>query len=205
MKKMILIISLIFILIFDVRADNNPGERRASLQGSRQSMAIQIAVVNSTGLVRIKDYAQLELFILKGILVPINRIENVNTDYRLRDDYSYALPFAALFLKDFGAEDFKNFGLYIMVNSAIRPMDVQMELHKTNSNAAPAILSSHTTGAAVDVSYRDMSKEELAWAANYLLQLERKGLIEATKERTQTVFHIMVFPWYEKYRRSNKK
>ena len=200
MKKMIIIISLIFVLLFNMSAENNPGESRASLAGSKYSMAVQIAVINSTGLARIKNYAQLQLFVLKGILVPINRIENVNIDYRLRDDYCFALPFTALFLKNFGAAFFKKFGLWIMLNSAVRPMEDQLVLMKTNSNAALAWLSSHPTGAAIDIAYTDMTKEQLAWTAAYLLQLEKDKVIEVTMEHTQTVFHIMVFPRYANYK-----
>jgi hypothetical protein len=205
MKKIIIMISLIFILLFNVSAENNPGEKKASPIGSKQSMAIQIAVINSTKLVRIKNYAQLELFVLKGILVPVNRIDNVNVDCRLREDYCYALPFAADFLKDFGSDFFKQFGLWIMLNSAIRPMEDQTELCKINSNAISAWLSSHPTGAAVDVAYTDMSKEQIAWVIKYLNKLENDNVIEYTMERTQTVFHIMVFPWYGKYRLNKKQ
>lgn len=197
-------ISLIFILLFNVSADNNPGEKVVSERGSKYSQNLQNWVINKYYLTRIKNYEQMESFILKGILVPINRLENVNIDYRLREDYSFALQFTSDFLLDFGAWHFKGFGLWIMVNSTIRPINSQKELYKTNPNAAPAMQSAHTTGAAVDVSYRDMSNDEIISSLKYLKKLEKANVIEFTMEKTQTVFHIMVFPWYEKYR-NNKK
>ena len=197
MKAIILMISFIFILFLNIRADNdNPRDKKASLQGSKQSMNTQINVANNFGLTRIKNRAQLELFISKGLLVPINRIENTNIDCRLSESSRFAKPYVAKFLKDMGAAYFKKYGLYIMINSAVRTVEDQKKLRKTNSNAAPAMQSPHTTGAAIDLSYLDMTDNQKMWACNYLLNLERKGLLEATMEYTQTVFHVMVFPKY---------
>lgn len=197
MRAIVIMISFIFILFLDIRADNdNPGDKKASLQGSKQSMNTQIRVVNNSGLTHIRDRAQLELFISKGLLIPINRIENVNIDYRLQESSRFARPWISKFLKDMGAAYFKKYGLYIMINSAVRTVEDQKELRKTNSNAAPALQSPHTTGAAIDLSYLDMTDDQKIWTCNYLLNLERKGFLEATMEYTQTVFHVMVFPKY---------
>jgi hypothetical protein len=197
MKAIILMISFIFILFLNIRADNNPrSNKRASLQGSRQSMSTQISVMNRYGLTHIKDSAQRELFISKGLLVPINRIENTNIDCRLRESARFARPWVARFLKKSGAVYFKQWGLYIMFNSAMRTVVEQLELQKINSNAVSPFQSPHTTGSAVDISYLDMTPEQKVWFSNYLLGLEEKGLIEVTMEYTQTVFHVMVFPNY---------
>lgn len=204
MKTFIISISLIFILLFNVRADSNPGEKIVSERGSKYSQNLQNWVINKYHLTRIKNYEQMESFILKGLLVPIDRLENVNIDYRLRKDFSFAKPFVADFLLDFGAYHFKGFGLWIMVNSTIRPIDSQKELYKTNPNAAPWWQSAHTTGAAVDISYRDMSDAEIFSCLKYLKKLEKAGVIEMTMEINQPVFHIMVFPWYSKYRQNKK-
>ena len=207
MKTIIIMISLIFILLFNVSAENNPGEKVVSLQGSKQSLIFQNIVIKNEGLTRIKDDKQLAEFVRKGIVVPIYWLENVNIDYRLKQEYCYARPYVALFLIDFGAAFFKKFGLYIMVNSAVRTIDAQKELRKTNSNAAfptGPYGSPHPTATAVDVAYTDMDEEQMVWSRTYLKKYKKKGIIEAVEEHSQTVFHIMVFPWYEKYR-NNKK
>ncbi len=41
-----------------------------------------------------------------------------------------------------------------------------------------------------------MNKEELEWMRSKLLELEDQGLIEATEEKAQLCFHIMVFDTY---------
>ena len=208
MKIIIFMFSLIFILFFDFsRADNSPGGKVVSLQGSRQSLLFQNIVIKNEGLTRIKDDKQLEEFVRKGILVPIDRLENVNIDYRLKQKYCYTMPYVADFLTDLGAAFFWNFGLYIMVNSAVRTVENQKELRKTNSNAASPTGpygSPHPTGNTVDVAYTDMDDVQMEWTRSYLKKYKKKGLIVPIEEHTQTVFHIMVFPWYSKYRLNKK-
>lgn len=195
--KIIFIISLnLLLLSSSLEASNVSGGNRASLQGSRKSLLSQNKAVNNERLTRIKNKAQLKLFINQGLLVSIQKIENVNIDYRLRDSLSYVRPNTALFLENLAAAYYKIFGLYIQINSAVRTIEDQNNLRKTNTNAAPAMLSSHTTGSSIDVSYMDMTDQQKMWVRSYLLRCESRGYIEATEERSQTVFHIMVFKNY---------
>ena len=59
--------------------------------------------------------------------------------------------------------------------------------------------SPHVRGAAIDISYIPMNEENKRWMSKYLLDLEEKGIIEATKETFQPCFHIMVFKRYLNY------
>jgi len=198
--KIVFFVSWFILLIsININAQEIHDHTKASLCGSIQSMLKQNYEADKEGLTRIKNIAQLERLINEGALVSIQKIENVMLDYRLKDSLSYVRPVTALFLKNLGADYFRNFGLYIQVNSAVRTIDGQIELHLYNSNAAPAygyLASSHLTGATIDISYMDMTEIQMNWMRKYLLHFESKNLIEATEEHSQTVFHIMVFQSY---------
>ncbi len=125
----------------------------------------------------------------------------VKTDPRLKSDeaYCYVRPWTRDFLEDFGLEYFEEFHRVIQVNSGVRDVEHQKELRRTNSNAAAISgpkASSHLTGATVDIAKMNMSAAELAWVRTKLLALERQKKIEATEERKQLVFHVMIFRAY---------
>ncbi len=172
-----------------------------SLRGSPESQRRQNEKADKVNLSRIKDDAQLEKFKELKLLVPIPQNETVQIDPRLAEKWRWVRPWTTKFLKDIGREYYSQFKKPIQVNSAVRTVERQNELRGTNRNAASTEgdkKSSHLTGAAIDIAKIGMSPTELVWMRNRLLALEKRALIEATEERRQLVFHIMVFKNYSR-------
>ncbi len=85
------------------------------------------------------------------------------------------------------------------ITSAFRSGKYQdwLRLQKRNGNAIPigtATGSTHATLATVDIGYKNLSLSEQASIERILAQDERNGRIQATKEWSQMVYHVMVFP-----------
>ena len=70
---------------------------------------------------------------------------------------------------------------------------------KPNPNATSPEKSSHVRGAAIDISYAQMSPRQKQWMRNILDNLKRFDYIEVAEEINQPAFHIMVFKNYSKY------
>jgi uncharacterized protein YcbK (DUF882 family) len=171
----------------------------ASLRGSKGALLKQNEVANHQDLTRLKDEAELRNFIRSGYLVSLRNTKFVVIDSRLDKSVRYARPYTRTFVDNLGEAYYKRFGKPIQVNSAVRTVRYQDSLRKKNRNATASkgpTASSHLTGATVDIRHKGMSKAQKAWVRSYLLERERKQWIEATEEKHQAVFHIMVFPNY---------
>jgi uncharacterized protein YcbK (DUF882 family) len=171
----------------------------ASLRGSRSSLKGQNKEADRENLTRIETDAQLERFKRSGLLVRLPETEQVQVDPRLPVKWRWCRPVVAKFLRDLGREYFAEFHKPLQVNSAVRTAERQRELRKRNGNATKADgenRSSHLTGATIDLARRNMTITEEKWLGKKLLSLEKQKLIEATKERKQACFHLMVFSRY---------
>jgi hypothetical protein len=87
----------------------------------------------------------------------------------------------------------------LQVNSAVRTVEFQQRLLRTNGNAAPAggeTASPHLTGQAVDIAKHGLSLTEIAWMRGYLLPLVQQGKIDVEEEFQQACFHISVYKKY---------
>jgi hypothetical protein len=201
--KNFFILSFIILLSSFINMDKYKSikVKTASLQGSRESLIKQNTIANKEGLTRITDSVQLEFFIKTKLLVPLREDSIVRIDSLLLCKNRYVRPITALFIDDFGFNYYKHFGISIKISSAVRTIEYQRELSKTNLNAAPAtgpLSSTHSTGATIDISHLDMTDEQKEWSRDYLLYYEAQNCIEATEEKSQKVFHIMVFSNYDK-------
>ncbi len=185
--------------------DRNRSGRRSendipeSLAGGASAIAKENDKARVDSIEFIENMDRLAEMVKKGELVPLPNNEMIKFDPRLSADRRYCLPHVAKFLTEMAAASKKynpNFEP-LMINSAVRPKDVQAELRKRNPNAIAK--STHPTGATVDIAYnanphyKGMSLTQIQWTERYLLQKEKQGLIQATEERKQTVFHVMVF------------
>ena len=84
----------------------------------------------------------------------------------------------------------------MQVNSAVRTVEFQIRLQRTNGNAAPAegeTASPHLTGQAVDLAKHGLSMTEIAWMRGYLMPLVQQGRIDVEEEFQQSCFHISVY------------
>lgn len=202
-----------FSLLLAAPADAQ-GRRRASadaitLRGSRAALARENAVADRHDLTRIRDLAQLRRFIDAGLLVPIGSTAAYEIDAELGEDdpanaalYAHARPWTRTFLDEVLAEGHRLHGDRFLITSLTRTQAYQRQLRRHNRAAAsgrtPAERSSHLTGATVDIRSTNLSPEGLAWLRRRLAELERRGAIQATEERYNGCFHVMVFPDYER-------
>ncbi len=85
------------------------------------------------------------------------------------------------------------------MTSAVRTVEVQKKLRRHNHNAADIdgdLASPHLTGATIDIGKRGMTKKQLEWCRNYLLEKQNDGNIDVEEEFRQRVFHITVYKDY---------
>ncbi len=172
------------------------------LKGSKESIRRQNSIADAEGLKRFMSERELAMAKVEGTLVALPQNEFVDLDERLDVTYRWCLPRTRDFLNNLGEEYFERFGSRIQVNSAVRTMEHQKALRRHgNGNAIlsrdPAEWSSHITGATVDITKKSMNPAELRWMRVRLITLENQGLVEATEEFHQLVFHVMVFKEYE--------
>lgn len=181
------------------------------LVGGASSLAKQAEVAKKQGLEYIETKDRLRELVEGGKLAPLpeNNLIKVASNLK-QENRNYCLPETVKFLVDMAEAshlfnpDFEP----LMVNSSVRPRELQGDMldpksPKYNPNASTK--SSHPTGATFDIAYnangagyKGMSQAQLEWTERYLVQYEKRGLIEAVEERNQTVFHIMVFKDYIK-------
>lgn len=202
-----------FALLHAAPADAR-GRKQASadariLRGSRSALARENAVADRHDLTRIRDLAELRRFIDRGLLVPVRPTDAYDLDPELGEDdpdnaalYAHARPWTRAFLDDVLAEGHRLHGDRFLITSLTRTQAYQRQLRRHNPTAAtgrtPAERSSHLTGATVDIRSTTLSPEGLAWFRRRLAALERRGALQATEERGNGCFHIMIFPDYER-------
>lgn len=191
---------IFYVLILLVAIFVEPANATNILQGSPEALARQNELADLEKLPRIRE-RQIKTFQQSELLVPLPKMMGVIIDYRLSTKYQWCRPWARTFLIDIGSDFHREFGKNIQVNSAVRTVEHQAKLIKRNGNAASnkpgPRESSHLTGATIDIAKRGMSPEQLTWMRDRLMNLERRGLIEATEEFRQPVFHIMVSMKYQ--------
>ncbi|WP_187143073.1 DUF5715 family protein [Terriglobus albidus] len=171
----------------------------APLLGSHAILVRQNIVADRYGLERVQDDADLvRLRKAKQLIaLPDNKVMQV--DDRLEADRRYARPWAVKFLNDLGRAHYERFHGPLQVNSAVRTVEFQQRLLRTNGNAAPAegdTASPHLTGQAVDLAKHGLSMTEIAWLRAYLLPLVQEGKIDVEEEFQQACFHISIYKNY---------
>ncbi len=125
----------------------------------------------------VRDYAQ------QGLLVRLAG----SSDYELADNVSfpYARPEVKTFVERLSDQYRGACGERLVVTSLTRPI--------TRQPANASAISVHPTGMAIDLRRSDSSGCRL-WLETVLLDLENKGVIEATREQYPPHYHVAVFP-----------
>ena len=153
-----------------------------SLRGSQASMERQQRMARQHDFTFIRTTAQVERFVNAGYLVRVRR----NRDFELSGvSFPYARPEVKLFLERLSAQYHRGCGEKLVVTSLTRPLSRQPR----NSSD----LSVHPTGMAIDVR-RSWSPSCRSWLERVLLQLERSGVLEATRERYPPHYHMAIYP-----------
>jgi hypothetical protein len=169
------------------------------LRGSHEILVRQNVVADRDGLDRIQDDDDLERMRAQRLLVPIPVSGALDIDDRLPANRRYARPWTAQFLAALARAHYARFHTPLQVNSAVRTVEFQQRLQRTNGNAAPAegeTASPHLTGQAIDLAKHGLSITEIAWLRGYLLPLSQQGRIDVEEEFQQSCFHISVYKKY---------
>ena len=169
------------------------------LKGSHEILVRQNVVADRDGLDRIQDDGDLLRMRGQGLLVAVPTSRALEVDDRLPADRRYTRPWTAQFLTTLARAHYARFHSSIQVNSAVRTVEFQQKLIRTNGNAAPAegeTAAPHLTGQAIDIAKHGLSRTEIAWMRGYFLPLIQQGRIDVEEEFQQSCFHISVYKKY---------
>jgi hypothetical protein len=162
-------------------------EENVSLRGSPNSMVRQNEVAHALGYEFVQSPAEIESLVEEGLLVPVTG----NEHYVVKDgvSHAYARPEIRLFIERLAAQYHEGTGELLVVTSLTRPLSQQPK----NSHD----LSVHPAGIAIDlrISSRRASR---VWLESVLLKLERRRLLDVTRERWPPHYHVALSP--EPYR-----
>jgi Family of unknown function (DUF5715) len=178
------------------------------LRGSLESLERQNARLDAEGLERIEDESDLAARIADGLLVPVPESAALTVNSDLLPNHRYCRPWTARFLADLAREHESAFHKPLEVSSAVRTVEYQRQLMRTNGNAAPAegdVVSPHLTGATVDIAKSGLSRQEMDWMRERLLTLQSAGKIDVEEEFRQACFHITVYKSYAPERKAQPK
>ena len=171
----------------------------APLRGSLESLIRQNEKTNADNLERIQDDADLHARIANGQLVRVPESGGLSVNGNLPEDRRYCRPWTAKFLADLSNAHQTQFHNALEVSSAVRTVEYQKRLMRTNGNAAPAegdVASPHLTGATIDIAKKGLTRSELYWMRNRLDALQNEGKIDVEEEFRQACFHITVYKSY---------
>jgi hypothetical protein len=164
---------------------NAAGIPAQSLNGSRLAMQRQHAVARKMDYTFLRNAAQVRKFVASGLLVPVPG----NGDYELDGvSFPYARPALKTFVVRLAQQYRSACGEKLVVTSLTRPLSDQPR------NASD--LSVHPAGMAVDLRISRRASCQ-RWLASTLIDLEKRGVLDATREQRPPHFHVAVFP--EKY------
>ena len=169
------------------------------LRGSFESLMRQNEKTEADSLERIEDEDDLADRIARKMLVPVPVSAALTVNGSLPENHRYCRPWTATFLADLARSHAAQFHRPLEVSSAVRTVEYQKRLMKTNGNATAAegdIASPHLTGATIDIAKQGMSRQEMGWMRSRLLRLEEAGKIDVEEEFQQACFHITVYKSY---------
>ncbi len=173
------------VLLASLATAATPALPAASLRPTHASLLRQSAGARQAGFTYLESDAQVDDFVRRGLLVTLSD----NDDYTIHPDVRHpaARPEVKLFVERLAHEYRQACGEPLVVTSLVRPRDRQPW------NSDP--LSVHPTGMAVDLRISAVSACR-RWLEGTLLDLERRGWIEAAREHVVPHYHVVVFPSY---------
>jgi len=153
-----------------------------ALRGSEASVNRAFLRAEDHGFTFLQTAAQIQRFVDAGYLVPVRS----RRDFVLHEvSFPYGRPAVKLFIERLGGQYRRACGEELVVTSLTRPLSEQPR------NASS--LSVHPTGMAVDfrTSLNSVCRH---WLESTLVYLEGAGVLEATRERQPSHYHVAVFP-----------
>jgi LysM repeat protein len=155
---------------------------QSSLKGSRTAMRKQNSVAQKQDYTFLRTSSDVSRFVSSGYLVPVKGTSAL----KLADvSFPYARPAVKTFAERLAQQYRDACGNKLVVTSLTRPLSRQPW------NASD--LSVHPAGMALDIRVSD-SRACRKWLESTLVSLEKKGVLEATRERRPAHYHVAVFP-----------
>jgi hypothetical protein len=153
-----------------------------SLRGSRASLDVQNRIAREHDFTFLRNGDQVSRFVNAGYLVRVRG----NRDFELHGvSYPYARPEVELFIRRLAGQYRSACGEKLVVTSLTRPTSRQPR------NASEQ--SVHPTGMAIDLRL-SRNRPCRNWLEGVFVNLEKAGLLEATRERYPAHYHVALFP-----------
>ena len=169
------------------------------LRGSLEILENQNSRLEAEGMERIVDDDDLNNRIAEHLLVPVPASDALIVNPGLPENRRYCRSWTAQFLDDLAQAHAVLFHRPIVISSAVRTIEYQKHLMRTNGNAAPAegdIVSPHVMGATIDIAKKGLTRQEIAWLRSELAAQVAAGNIDVEEEFRQACFHITVYRSY---------
>ena len=183
MRKFVIALVGLFLLVGAL-----PAHAQSPLRGSRKAMKRQNNVAQNQDYTFLRSSNDVQRFVDGGLLV---RVRSTSSLKLANVSFPYARPAVKLFAERLSQQYQGACGNKLVVTSLTRPLSRQPW------NASE--LSVHPAGMALDlrVSERRACRR---WLESTLVELEKKGVLEATRERRPPHYHVAVFPTqYQNY------
>jgi hypothetical protein len=173
-----IVIAVIGLFLFS----GTSGLDAQALRGSRTAMRKQNSVAQNQDYSFLRTAGDVREFVEKGLLVPVSG----SSALKLADvSFPYTRPAVKTFIDRLAPQYKGACGEKLVVTSLTRPLSRQPR------NASD--LSVHPAGMALDLrTPRRTSCRR--WLENTLLGLEARGVLEATRERRPSHYHVAIFP-----------
>lgn len=153
-----------------------------TLLGSPASMARQNRAAEDEAFTYLRNPEDIEVFVRHGLLVYVPG----NGEYQVDGaSFPYARPEVKRFLEWMGHLERTSCGEPLVATSLVRP--------KSHQPRNASIHSVHPTGMAMDLR-RSLRRACSSLLESTLLDLESRGILEATKERFPAHYHVALFP-----------
>lgn len=146
------------------------------------SVLVENQRADSLGLNRYETMREIRAAVEVGELLPFS---SVLIDRRLPRDRRYARPETVAFVMALDTEFSEVTHRHLVIDSAVRPVEIQKRLRRWNRNAAPATgesASSHERGTTVDIS-RKMPRGHYRFLLVKLAYYKARGRILVIEER----------------------
>jgi LysM repeat protein len=158
------------------------GLHAQALRGSTTAMRKQNNIAHEQDYSFLRSASDVREFVEKGLLVPVRS----TSAFKLADvSFPYTRPAVKTFIERIAPQYKSACGEKLVITSLTRPLSRQPR------NASH--LSVHPAGMALDLR-TSRRRSCRTWLEGTLLSLERKGLLEATRERRPSHYHVAIFP-----------
>lgn len=155
---------------------------QAPLKGSRTAMKKQNIVAQQQNYTFLRTSSDVRRFVDNGYLVPVKGTSALKL---AGVSFPYARPAVKTFAERLASQYQSACGNKLVVTSLTRPLSRQP------GNAHE--LSVHPAGMALDIRVSDRTACR-RWLEKTLVSLEKRGVLEATRERYPAHYHVAVFP-----------